>query len=374
MEIYLVGGAVRDKLLGLKVSERDYVVVGATEREMLTAGFIKVGKDFPVFLHPKTHAEYALARRERKVSAGYKGFVTDVESVSLKEDLERRDLTINAIAQDKNGNIIDPFNGTKDLAQGILRHVSCAFHEDPVRVLRIARFAARFSVYGFKVAHATHKIMCEMVALREVEHLVAERIWQELTKAFGYQTPSVFFKVLKACGALEIIFPHLKVHEKNSAHNKHKISVEEFAYLDNLTQEKFLIKWGMFTHHMHKEDIIAMCARLKCPRIFKYFALLSARYTLFARHFLKKSSSDISDFFHRSDALRRSERFIDLIRVFNLLGISTKAILLVYEELQNIDTKKIAGIQSASEPAHIKKKIIEQVKKKTIEQAIERLR
>ncbi len=361
MEIYLVGGAVRDELLGLKALERDYVVVGATEREMLAIGFIKVGKYFPVFLHPKTHAEYALARRERKVSAGYKGFVTDVKNVSLKEDLERRDLTINAIAQDKDGNIIDPFNGTKDLAQGILQHVSPAFREDPVRILRVARFAARFSIYGFKVSHETHRLMCEMVALGEVEHLVAERVWQEITKAFSYQTPSVFFKVLKACGALEIILAHLSIHEKNLAHNKHKTHTEEFAYLDNLTDEIFLIKWGMFTHHMREKDVLAMCVRIKCPKIFKDFALLSSRYTLFARHFLKKSSSEVFDFFNHSDALRRSERFMNLIRVFNLLGISTKAILLIYEKLKSIDTKKIASIHIASELARIKKQTIEQV-------------
>lgn len=190
MEIYLVGGAVRDKLLGLPVRERDWVVVGATPQQMLDLGYKPVGKDFPVFLHPETGEEYALARTERKTGPGYTGFAFHAApDVTLEEDLRRRDLTINAMAEDAAGNLIDPFNGREDLDAGLLRHVSSAFAEDPVRILRLARFKARFGKWGFKVAHGTHALMKRMVASGEVDALVPERVWAETLKALGEDRP-----------------------------------------------------------------------------------------------------------------------------------------------------------------------------------------
>ena len=210
MKIYLVGGAVRDQLLGLEVHERDYVVVGSTPDEMLELGYKSVGKDFPVFLHPETKEEYALARLERKVSAGYTGFTTDCsKNVTLEDDLKRRDLTINAIAQDTEGNIIDPYNGQADLNNRILKHVSPAFTEDPVRILRLARFAARFAKLGFTVDAKTNNLMKLMVEDGEVDSLVAERVWRETERALGEDAPQVFFEVLNNCGALKKLFPEI---------------------------------------------------------------------------------------------------------------------------------------------------------------------
>ncbi len=208
MQTYVVGGAVRDELLGFAVKDKDFVVVGSTPEAMLAAGFKPVGKDFPVFLHPKTHDEYALARTERKTAKGYKGFVVHASpEVTLEEDLARRDLTINAIAKDDAGKLIDPFNGLADIQAKILRHVSDAFAEDPVRILRAARFAARFT--DFNVAPATMILMRQMVEAGEVDALVSERVWQELAKGLMEEKPSRMFDVLRECGALQRILPEL---------------------------------------------------------------------------------------------------------------------------------------------------------------------
>ena len=210
METYLVGGAVRDKLLGLPVRERDWVVVGATPEEMLALGYTPVGRDFPVFLHPKTRDEYALARTERKTGHGYTGFATCSDpGITLEQDLLRRDLTINAMAETATGELIDPYGGREDLENGVLRHVSPAFAEDPVRILRIARFAARFARRGFHVAHDTNALMRRMVAQGEVDYLVPERVWAELVKALAEEAPARFFEVLQGCGALERLFPEM---------------------------------------------------------------------------------------------------------------------------------------------------------------------
>ncbi len=207
MKIYSVGGAVRDELLGLPVKDRDYVVVGASPEEMVRLGYKPVGKDFPVFLHPKTHEEYALARTERKVARGYHGFeISASPDVTLEQDLARRDLTINAIAKDEQGAITDPYHGAADLKAGVLRHVSPAFTEDPVRVLRVARFAARF---GFVIAAETQALMRSMVAEGEVDALVAERVWQEVASGLMEQSPSRMFKVLRECGALSRVMPEI---------------------------------------------------------------------------------------------------------------------------------------------------------------------
>jgi tRNA nucleotidyltransferase (CCA-adding enzyme) len=210
LDCYLVGGAVRDELLGLPVIDRDWVVVGATPDKMLELGFTPIGRDFPVFLHPDSKEEYALARTERKSGRGYKGFtIYASEDVTLEQDLQRRDLTINAIARDRNGKLIDPYNGQADIKSATLRHVSDAFSEDPVRILRTARFAARFNPLGFSVAQPTLKLMQKMVKNGEVDTLVAERVWQELQAALKTEKPSVFFTTLRECGALKRIFPEL---------------------------------------------------------------------------------------------------------------------------------------------------------------------
>ncbi len=210
MNVYLVGGAVRDKLLGLENADRDWVVTGATVKDMLDRGFLQVGKDFPVFLHPRSKEEYALARTERKSGTGHTGFVINADpSVTLEEDLLRRDLTINAIAQNTDGVLIDPFGGCTDLQKRILRHVSPAFSEDPLRVLRVARFAARFADRGFRVAEETLHLMQEMVNSGELQHLVAERVWQELGRSLNETSPVVFVETLRACGALQVILPEV---------------------------------------------------------------------------------------------------------------------------------------------------------------------
>ncbi|MEW6166091.1 MAG: multifunctional CCA addition/repair protein [Pseudomonadota bacterium] len=210
MKRYLVGGAVRDRLLGLAVTERDWVVVGATPDEMIAAGYKPVGRDFPVFLHPQTGEEHALARTERKSGHGYRGFVCDAgPSVSLEDDLRRRDLTVNAIAEDEHGRIVDPYGGRRDLDARVLRHVSEAFVEDPLRVLRVARFHARFAPLGFTVADETLALMRRIVDSGEIDHLVPERVWKEMSRALMLERPSVFFTTLRACGALARVLPEL---------------------------------------------------------------------------------------------------------------------------------------------------------------------
>ena len=210
MQTYLVGGAVRDALLGRPVVDRDYVVVGASPDDLLALGYKPVGKDFPVFLHPRSGEEYALARTERKTGRGYHGFVFQADAkVTLEQDLARRDLTINAIAQDDQGALTDPFHGVQDIEARALRHVSEAFVEDPVRVLRVARFAARFAPMGFSVADETMALMRQMVRDGEVDHLVPERVWAETRKALAEPQPSAFLRVLRACGALAVLFPEI---------------------------------------------------------------------------------------------------------------------------------------------------------------------
>jgi tRNA nucleotidyltransferase (CCA-adding enzyme) len=210
MEIYLVGGAVRDNLLDLPVRDKDWVVVGSNARLMKEQGYLQVGKGFPVFLHPQTKQEYALARTERKVGVGYLGFEFDAsEFVTLEQDLLRRDLTINAIAESSDGQIIDPYDGRQDIKDKVLRHVSPAFAEDPLRVLRVAKFAARFAKLGFSVAPETQKLMNEIVRSGEIDALVRERVWQEIEQAMGGPAPDVFIRVLRDCGALKLILPEV---------------------------------------------------------------------------------------------------------------------------------------------------------------------
>lgn len=212
MDVYLVGGAVRDQLLGISVHDKDWVVVGSSPEQMLSQGFQTVGKDFPVFLHPKTHEEYALARTERKSGHGYTGFECHFSpDVTIEDDLLRRDLTINAMAQHEDGTIIDPYDGQQDLQNKLLRHVSDAFVEDPLRVLRVARFAAKLAPLGFTVADETLELMSKIAQSGELSHLTAERVWQEWHKSLTTERPDVFLEVLRQCGALKVVLPELDV-------------------------------------------------------------------------------------------------------------------------------------------------------------------
>ena len=336
MKIYLVGGAVRDRLLGISDdnTEKDWVVVGSSAEEMLDLGYRQVGKEFPVFLHPGTQEEYALARREKKINKGYKGFEFDTsESVTLEQDLSRRDLTINAIAE-KDGKLFDPFNGQDDLTHGLLKHVSDAFVEDPVRVLRVARFAARFKVFGFKVAHSTHRLMKTIVASGELDALTPERVFKELEKALSYHTPSAFFKVLSACGADRRIFPMLN----HQAHDNHQ---NQFEYLDNLQTDSSIVRFSIWLHQENTAHINQLCEHIKCPKSFQQLALLTAQWHLFAKHFLQQNADEVLLFFTRSDALRRVDRFAQLLSVFSLLNIDVAPIKTLAKKLKAIDIAKL---------------------------------
>lgn len=297
MQIYLVGGAVRDQLLGLPIKERDWVVVGATPSQMLALGFQPVGKEFPVFLHPETHEEYALARTERKTGKGYKGFTfhTD-QGVTLEQDLARRDLTINAIAMDDEGNLIDPYHGQEDLKQKYLRHVSPAFQEDPVRILRVARFAARFT--DFKIHADTLEFMRNMVKAGEVDALVKERVWQELQRALTYQQPLRFFTVLNDCDALKILFPELKL---------------ESAGMEKLAAAKTISdptqRLALITHDLEVGEISTLAKRLHIPNNYRELMLLLAKLGPKYAELDLNSAENILQITLAADALRRKERF-----------------------------------------------------------------
>lgn len=334
MEIYLVGGAVRDKLLGLEVKDRDYVVVGSTPAEMVSLGYKPVGADFPVFLHPDSKEEYALARTERKSGHGYKGFtVYSAPDVTLEEDLTRRDLTINAMAEDQNGNLIDPFHGKDDLENGFLRHVSEAFREDPVRILRIARFAARFAKWDFHVAHGTHALMQQMVENGEVDHLVPERVWSETERALGEQQPVRYFRVLRRCGALARLFPELdalygvpqpQAHHPEIDTGVHVMMVlEQAARLSNDTRVRFAAlthdlgkattpesEWPQHIGHEARsvELIKALCQRLRIPNEFRDLAMLVARYHSHCHRARELKAKTLHDTLASLDVFRRFDR------------------------------------------------------------------
>ena len=304
MEIYLVGGAVRDKLLGLQVIERDWVVIGETPESMVKKGFRPVGKDFPVFLHPQSHDEYALARTERKTAPGYKGFaVHAAPEVTLEQDLKRRDLTINAIAMMPEGRLIDPYGGQQDLENRIFRHISPAFAEDPVRILRVARFAARYGHLGFTLAEETRELMQSMVIAGEVDYLVPERVWAELFKVLKEQTPSAFFYTLKNCNALEKIFPEInclfgvpqpeKYHPEIDAGLHTMLCLEQAALLSASPEVRFaalvhdlgkgITPKELWPHHYGHEKkglmvLENLCGRLRVPNAFKALAMHVMQY------------------------------------------------------------------------------------------------
>lgn len=338
MKVYLVGGAVRDQLLGLPISDRDFVVVGTTPEAMLAQGFEQVGKDFPVFLHPQTHEEYALARTERKIGAGYTGFSCySAPDVTIEDDLLRRDLTINAIAQSDSGEIIDPFQGVDDLEKRVLRHVSDAFTEDPLRVLRVARFAARFFEQGFTVAPETLNLMQAMATTGELSHLTAERVWVETEKALKSNSPHVYFDVLRQCGALAVLFPEIdnlfgvpapeKWHPEIDTGIHTLMVMKMIALLSNDVDIRFAALchdvgkaltppelWP--SHPNHGEAgiplIEQLCARLKVPVSARDLARLAARYHDKIHVINRLSANDLVAIFDGLDSWRKPERILQL--------------------------------------------------------------
>ena len=339
MQIYEVGGAVRDSLLGLPVEERDWVVVGATPEELATLGYIQVGKDFPVFLHPHTGEQYALARRERKIGPGYTGFAFDASAgVTLEEDLARRDLTINAIARDSDGNIIDPWNGRADLENRVLRHVSPAFAEDPLRVLRVARFAARFEPLGFRVAEETLRLMGEIVQAGEIEALRPERVWQETEKALATAAPHVYFEVLRECGALARAFPEIDAlfgvpqparwHPEIDTGVHTLLALEQAAALSDSVDVRFAAlvhdlgkgttpkdEWPSHRGHEQRsvELIEQLAERLPVPRACRDLAIAVAREHGNVHRAAELRPSTVLKLLESVDAFRRPERFEALL-------------------------------------------------------------
>ncbi|MCB1937065.1 MAG: multifunctional CCA addition/repair protein [Nitrosomonas sp.] len=337
MKTFLVGGSVRDELLGLPVKDHDYVVVGSTPDEMVQLGYRPVGKDFPVFLHPVTKEQYALARTERKISLGYKGFeIFTAPEVTLQEDLVRRDLTINAIAKDSDGNIIDPFNGVADLEAGILRHISPAFSEDPVRILRTARFAARFS---FRIAPETLELMSEMVHNGEVEALVPERVWQEISRGLMENKPSRMFYMLRECGALSRILPEVDVlfgvPQPAHAHPEidagvHTMMVIDFAASNNYSLP---VRFAALLHDLGKgttlpeewprhigheqrsaQLVLDLCERIRVPRDERNLAVLVAQFHGKVHRAEELKATTTADLLHAVDAYRKPDRFREFLQ------------------------------------------------------------
>jgi len=340
VKVFTVGGAVRDELLGLPVKERDYVVVGATPEEMVKLGYKPVGKDFPVFLHPETHAEYALARTERKSGRGYKGFTVHASpDVTLEEDLKRRDLTINAIARGEDGELVDPWSGQADVAARVLRHVSPAFSEDPLRVLRVARFAARFAPLGFTIAPETLDLMREIVAAGEMEALRPERVWQETVKALATERPDVYVESLRACGALKRIFPEVDalfgvpqpeqwhpeidsgVHTLMALRMAAQLSPSEtvrFAVLVHDLGKATTPAELLPRHHGHEqrsEELLErLCERLPVPNRFRDLALLVARHHGTVHKAAELKPQTVLRLITAADGLRQPQRFDEMLQ------------------------------------------------------------
>ena len=339
MKIYLVGGAVRDSLLNLPIKDKDYMVVGATPEQMQQLGYRQVGKDFPVFLHPKTQQEYALARTERKVGLGYGGFSCYASpDVTLEQDLLRRDLTINAIAQDEEGNLYDPYNGVADIQARQLRHVSTAFAEDPLRVLRVARFAARFHSLGFNIATETMSLMQHMSQTEELTALTPERVWQEVDKSLGGPNPEIFFQVLRQCGALKILFPEIDalfgIPQPEKWHPEidtglHTLMVLTQATL--LTQDK-AVRFAALVHdlgkalspkehwpkhHGHGQKglpvIKKLCERLRVPNEYRDLALLVSDLHQNVHQAFELRAETIVKVFDKADFWRKPERLNQLL-------------------------------------------------------------
>lgn len=340
MKVYSVGGAVRDELLGLPVTDRDYVVVGATPEQMVAQGYKPVGKDFPVFLHPQTREEYALARTERKTARGYHGFAFHAApDVTLEQDLARRDLTINAIAKDEHGNLIDPFNGAADIKARVLRHVSPAFAEDPVRILRLTRFAARFARLGFTIADETMALMQRMVNDGEADALVAERVWQELSRGLMEAKPSRMFEALRVCGALARVLPEVDalfgVPQRAEHHPEVDTGMHVMMVVDYAAQRNYAldVRFAALTHDLGKgttpreewprhiahearsvDLAAALCERLRVPAECRDLALIMAKQHGNIHRALELRPATIVQILQGADAFRKPERFTRLLQ------------------------------------------------------------
>ena len=298
MKIYLVGGAVRDELLGLLVKEKDWVVVGATPEEMIACGFKPVGKEFPVFLHPQTHEEYTLARTERKITKGYKGFsFYATPNVTLEEDLKRRDLTINAMAKTPRGKIIDPYGGQQDLKNKILRHVSPAFQEDPVRILRLARLATKFP--EFSIHPEILDLMKRMTGAGEVNALTPDRVWQELVRALANEAPIRFFKILHDCGALDILFHAL--HPENKG-------MDALSQIANKTSSS-IIRFAALLSDFSSEAIQKLTLQYRVPNEYSDLAIMISRFQRLYKNVSRMNEKELLNFILKTDALRKDRRF-----------------------------------------------------------------
>ena len=351
MQEFLVGGAIRDKILRIATesTEKDYVVVDSSPEEMKSLGFRQVGKEFPVFLHPQSKEEYALARLERKVGKGYKGFEFNTsKSVTLEQDLSRRDLTINAIAQNKDGSgeYIDPFGGLDDIKARKLKHVSEAFTEDPVRILRTARFASRFNHLGFTIDSKTLDLMKMMVSSGEVDALIPERVFKEINLSMNSESPSIFFEVLIESGAYQRLFPML---DMTQAANLKLLDHE------NLTSEVRLALW---LYDQNPSNIGLLCEHLKCPKDIQQIAELVSIWHNFVSDFLSHKPEEILNFYLKTDGLRRQKRFELILDSFKYLNIDTSPIVQLKNQLNSIKISDLKNINIAQELAEERLSVI----------------
>jgi tRNA nucleotidyltransferase (CCA-adding enzyme) len=354
MQVYLVGGAVRDELLGVPVRERDWVVVGAAPAELERAGYRSVGREFPVFLHPQTQEEYALARLERKVAPGYRGFVTEFSpAVTLEEDLRRRDLTINAMARDDAGRLIDPYGGRADLAAHVLRHVSPAFAEDPVRILRVARFAARFAPLGFSVAPETLELMRAMVRSGEANALVSERVWRELERALATDQPECALHVLRDCDALPVLLPELTRGADlpaalDALHRATAITTVQ-------GQPDTAARWAALLEGLPPPAVDALCERLRVPADYRDLGVLAARMREWLRAEGRGSAQLTSDpeallrVLEHADAWRRPERFGRWLEIWCARASAESQPLIAVDQF----AAQLAAAQQASAAVHL---------------------
>lgn len=328
MQTYLVGGAVRDTLLGLTPKEHDYVVVGATPQMMIDMGYTPVGKDFPVFLHPQTKDEYALARTERKSGPGYTGFTCyAAPDVTLEDDLKRRDLTINAIAQDSSGKLIDPYKGLTDLEQRVLRHVSPAFSEDPLRILRIARFAARFHHLGFTIADDTLKLMRSMVANGELRELTAERVWQEISRSLTGPAPDVFFQVLKTANSWPDLFNVAQISIELSTLARLRPKSAEHMLLPDIAQRFTILCVSCSSQDVETDKLIRhLSAHWRVSKSCKELAVLVNVWWQMCQKHTPWNSKEICQLMQRSDPIRRAERWQQVLSVLNFLSHGQEAL------------------------------------------------
>ena len=398
MKIFEVGGSIRDELLGLQNQDHDYVVVGATPEEMAALGYKPVGADFPVFLHPETHDEYALARTERKTAPGYQGFVFHTSpDVTLEEDLARRDFTVNAIARATDGTLIDPYNGVADANARILRHVGNAFLEDPVRVLRGARFAARFAALGFQIAPETKALMRSITDSGELDHLVPERVWQELSRGMMEATPSKMFEVLRDCGALARLLPEVEslfgVPQSAKSHPEIDTGIHVMMVLDYAAarQHPLPIRFAALSHDLgkgttpekywprhpgHEQSSVvlldAVCERLRVPSDCRDLARMTARWHGVAHTALQLGAYKLLEIMDATDALRRPARFRDFVEAcacdhhgrlgfVNLPYPSREFLLDALSNLQALDFGRIAQSNSNDIPGAIQRAKLEQL-------------